>query len=97
MIFRRVMRRRISSEARIQPIRRPPQKSFESDPIVRIGASRSNAAMGAGGRPVPVRARSASVLSSTIGSLSSRDIFASARRQVSGITTPVGFWKVGIR
>ncbi len=95
MIFNRVMRRRISSEARIQPMRRPPQKSFESEPIVRTGASRSKAAIGAGGRPV--NARSASVLSSTIGSRSSRDSFASARRQLSGITAPVGFWNVGIR
>ncbi len=95
MIFSRVMRSRISSEARIQPMRRPPQKSFESEPMVRIGASRSKAAIGAGGRPV--NARSASVLSSTIGNRSSRDSFASARRQLSGITVPVGFWNVGIR
>ena len=32
MIFRRVMRARSSSEARIQPMRSPPQKSFESEP-----------------------------------------------------------------
>ena len=34
MIFRRVICASISSGPRIQPIRRPPQKSFDSEPIV---------------------------------------------------------------
>jgi hypothetical protein len=97
MILSRVMRRRISSDARIQPMRSPPQKSFESEPTVRIGAAESNAAIGAGGRPASDSDRSPSVLSSTIGTCISRERRARVLRQLSGITRPVGFWNVGIR
>ena len=51
MIFSRVMRMSSSSGARIQPMRRPPQKSFDSEPMVSTGAAASNAAIGAGGLP----------------------------------------------
>ena len=90
MIFRRVICARISSGPRIQPIRRPPQKSFDSEPIVRIGANGSKAAMGGGGGVLPDRERSARVLSSTIAMRISRARRASARRPDSGMTAPVG-------
>ncbi len=97
MIFRRVMRSRISSEARIQPMRRPPQKSFESEPIVRIGASRSKAAMGAGGRPGPsAPGRRACCPRRSAAAARATSSRAPAGR-LSGITAPVGFWNVGIR
>ena len=77
-------------------MRRPPQKSFESEPIVRTGAGgieRRDRARGG----LPPSERSASVLSSTIGMRISRESRASARRHASGMTAPVGFWNVGIR
>jgi hypothetical protein len=76
-------------------MRSPPQSTFDSEPTVITGPSLENAAIGGGGSAP--RVRSASVSSSTMGTLLSSAMRAISRRAASDTTAPVGLWKVGTR
>jgi len=92
--FSSVTAARIGSSARIQPIRRPPQSSFDADPTA---TTRVLSAASGGGAGSPSSTRSARLRSSMIVARPASAIAATAWRRMVVSTVPVGLWPVGIR
>ena len=80
-------------DARIQPMRSPPQASLLSEPTRDDPVARGSKAAIGGGTPTPRRRVGRQVLDDLEAELGGQP--ASSRRRASGIVAPVGLWKVG--
>ena len=94
--FRLARRTITGSGARIQPMRRPPQKSFDSEPIDSTGAFGASAAIARRSRALERDVDERLVLDHRqVRALAARR--ATSRRAPSGSEPPVGLWNVGVR